>query len=608
MNVFLIQTPNPLHKDPSIMSEIVLKGVPAASGIACGPAFILDRQDFIVPKREVMEQEIVIEIARFEEALGKTREEIFDIQKKISQERGGQNAQIFDAHLMVLEDKMLIQEVIKGIREQKLSAEYVFSSVLKKFTQSFAKIKDEYLRERTADVNDIGRRVLKHLMDETRLHDLDNLHEDLIIVAHDLSPSDAVSMYNRRIIAFVTDIGGRTSHTAIIAKSLGVPAVVGLKDATLRISNQDFIIVDGRKGIIIIDPEPGTINLYQKEQSRIRASLGRLDDVKDLPAETIDNKVVSVQANLELAEEVKVVQKSSPQGIGLYRTEFFYMNRIDLPSEEEQFVSYRSVAQAMGQAPVTIRTLDLGGDKFISSVQIPKDMSPFLGWRAIQFCLERPDIFKTQLRAILRASVFGNIRLMYPMIAGLGELRRANAILSEVKNSLRDEGVPFNEKMEVGIMVEVPAAVMVADLLIKEADFFSIGTNDLIQYTLAVDRVNERTAHLYQPFHPAVLRMIKRAIDAGHQEGKQVSLCGEMSGEPSQAILLIGMGIDNLSMSSASILPIKKLIRSIRFSDAQKLVSDVLDLPTATEIEEYVIAKTKELAPQVFAGDSFKNN
>jgi phosphotransferase system enzyme I (PtsI) len=590
------------------MSEIVLKGVPAASGIACGPAFILDKQDFIVPKRAVMDQEVVIEIARFEEALGKTRDEIFDIKKKIEQERGGQNAQIFDAHLMVLEDKMLIQEVIKGIRDQKLAAEYVFSMVLKKFTQSFAKIKDEYLRERTADVNDIGRRVLKHLMDESRLHDMDNLTEDLIIIAHELSPSDAVSMYNKKILAFVTDIGGRTSHTAIIAKSLGVPAVVGLKDATLRISNQDFIIVDGRKGIIIINPEASTVNLYQKEQNKIIASLGSLDDIKDLPAETLDKKSVSILANLEISEEVKVIEKSGPQGIGLYRTEFFYMNRIDLPSEEEQFKSYRLVAEAMGNQPVIIRTLDLGGDKFISSVQIPKDMSPFLGWRAIQFCLERPDIFKTQLRAILRASVFGNLRMMYPMIAGLGEFRKANAILDDVKKSLREENIPFNEKMPVGIMIEVPAAVMVADLLAKEADFFSIGTNDLIQYTLAVDRVNEKTAHLYQPFHPAVLRMIKRAIDAGHNEGKQVSLCGEMSGEPSQAILLIGMGIDALSMSSASILPIKKLIRSIKFSDAQRLAREVLELSTAPEIEEFVAIRTRELAPQIFASDSFKNN
>lgn len=583
------------------MSEIVLKGVPAASGIACGPAFILDKQEFIVPKRAIMEQEAAIEIARFEEALGKTRDEIFEVKKKIASERGGQNAKIFDAHLMVLEDKMLIQEVIKGIQEQNLAAEYVFSTVLKKFTQTFSKIQDEYLRERVTDINDIGRRVLKHLMDESRLHDLDNLTEDLIIIAHELSPSDAVSMYNKKILAFVTDIGGRTSHTAIIAKSLGVPAVVGLKDATLRISNQDFIIVDGRKGIIIINPELSTVNLYQKEQNKILASLGTLDDIKDLPAETIDKKSIAILANLEISEEVKVVQKCGPQGIGLYRTEFFYMNRIDLPSEEEQFRAYRSVAQAFDSQPVTIRTLDLGGDKFISSVQIPRDMSPFLGWRAIQFCLERPDIFKTQLRAILRASVHGNIRMMYPMIAGLGELRRANEILNEVKMGLRDDKIPFNEQMPLGIMVEVPAAVMIADVLAKESDFFSIGTNDLIQYTLAVDRVNEKTAHLYQPFHPAILRMIKRVIDAGHNEGKQVSLCGEMSGEPSQAILLAGLGIDALSMSSASILPIKKLIRSVRFSDIQHLSQQALELSTATEVEEFVTSKVKELAPQFFS-------
>lgn len=590
------------------MSEFVLKGVPAASGIACGPAFILDKQDFIVPKRAIMDQEVAIEIARFEEALGKTREEILEVQKKIAQEHGSQNAQIFDAHLMVLEDKMLIEAVLKSIREDLFAAEYVFSNVLKRFIQSFSKIKDEYLRERTADINDIGRRVLKHLMDESRIHDLDNLHEDLIVVAHDLSPSDAVSMYNKRIIAFVTDIGGRTSHTAIIAKSLGVPAVVGLKDATLRVSNQDFIIVDGRQGIIIVNPEPNTLSLYQKEQHKIMASLGSFDDVKHLPAETLDKRPVSVLANLELAEEVKVIQKFCPQGIGLYRTEFFYMNRIDLPTEEEQFESYSSVAKTMGSDPVTIRTLDLGGDKFISSVQIPKDMSPFLGWRAIQFCLERPDIFKTQLRAILRASIYGNIRLMYPMIAGLGELRKAKAILDEVKGDLRDEKIPFNEKIQTGIMIEVPSAVMIADLLAKETDFFSIGTNDLIQYTLAVDRTNERTAHLYQPFHPAVLRMIKRVIDAGHEAGRQVSLCGEMSGEPAQALLLIGMGIDALSTSASSILPIKKLIRSVRYVDAQRLVREALDLSTAVEIEEYVISKTKELVPQLLAGDSFKGH
>lgn len=585
------------------MNEIVLKGVPAASGIACGQAFILDKQDFIVSKRAIMDQEVVIEIARFEEALSKTREEILGIKKKIEQGRGGKHAKIFDAHLMVLEDRMLIDEVIKGVKVQKLAAEYIFSVVLKKFVQMFSNIQDEYLRERTADVSDIGRRVLKHLMDESRLHDLDNLNEDLIIVAHDLSPSDAVSMYNKKILAFVTDIGGRTSHTAIIAQSLGVPAVVGLKDATLKITNQDMIIVDGRQGIIIVHPEDKTIELYQKEQSRIIVSRSHLEDVRDLPAETLDGKSVQVLANLELSKEVKVIQKFGPQGIGLYRTEFFYMNRIDLPSEDEQYESYKTVASDMGSNPVTIRTLDLGGDKFISSVQIPKDMSPFLGWRAIQFCLERPDIFKTQLRAILRASVHGNIRMMYPMIAGLGEFRRAKAILDEVKKNLRDEKIPFNEKMPVGVMIEIPSAVMVADLLAKEVDFFSIGTNDLIQYTLAVDRVNEKTAHLYEPFHPAVLRMIKRTIDAGHNENKQVSLCGEMSGELSQAFLLVGLGIDALSTSSANILPVKKLIRSIRFSDAQRLAEEVLNLPTAQEVEEYVALKVKALAPQFFTTD-----
>ncbi len=589
------------------MNEIVLKGVPAASGIACGPVFILDKQEFIVPKRAIMDQEVVIEIARFEEALIKTREEIHGIKKKIEHEMGSQQAQIFDAHLMVLEDKMLIEEVLKGIRNQKLSAEYVFFTVLRKFIQTFAKIQDEYLRERTADVNDIGKRVLKHLMDETRLHDFDNLNEDLIIIAHDLSPSDAVSMYNKKILAFVTDIGGRTSHTAIIAKSLGVPAVVGLKDATLRVSNQDIVIVDGREGIIIVHPEPATIERYQKEQSNIAASRSNLSNVKDLPAETLDGKRINIMANLELAEEIKVIGKFGPQGVGLYRTEFFYMNRVDLPSEEEQFQSYKRVAEALAPHPVTIRTLDLGGDKFISSVQIPKDMTAFLGWRAIQFCLERPDIFKTQLRAILRASVHSNLRMMYPMITGLGELRQANAILNEVKKNLRDEKIPFNESMPVGVMIEVPSAVMVSDLLAKESDFFSIGTNDLIQYTLAVDRVNERTAHLYQPFHPAVLRMIKRTIDSAHNQGKQVSLCGEMSGEPSQALLLMGLGIDALSMSSASILSVKNLIRSVRYSDIQRLAEEVLALPTAHEVEEYVGAKVKELAPS-FYSDHMKKN
>ncbi len=583
------------------MSEIVLKGVPAAPGIACGSAFILDKQDFIVPPRAILDEEVQSEIARFEEALNKTREEIRTIQKKITREISPQHAQIFDAHLLILQDQLLIDDVLKRIKKEKLSAECVLSQVLKKYAKVFASLEDEYLRERTADVNDIGRRILKNLMDESRLHDFENLTEELIIVAHDLAPSDTVSMYNKNIIAFATDIGGPTSHTAIMAKSLGVPAVVGLKDATLHISNQDYLIVDGRMGLVIAHPTEATRAIYKSEQGRIEALKDRFADIRDLPAETTDGHKVTIRANLELPEEIPSIKKSGASGIGLYRTEYFYMNRMDLPSEEEQYEAYRDVARAIRPHTVTIRSLDLGGDKFISSIQIPRDMYPFLGCRAIRFCLERPDIFKTQLRAILRASVAGNLKLMYPMISGIGEFRRANGILNEVKESLRDEKIPFDEKMPVGVMIEVPSAALTADILAKEADFFSIGTNDLIQYTLAVDRGNEKTAHLYEPSHPAVLRLIKSIIDAGHKEKIPVGLCGEMSGEPVLALILLGFHLDEFSMSSSSVLQIKKLVRSVGQKDARNLANQILSLSMGEEVQEFVTAKLKELAPHVFS-------
>ncbi|OGX27771.1 MAG: phosphoenolpyruvate--protein phosphotransferase [Omnitrophica WOR_2 bacterium RIFCSPHIGHO2_01_FULL_48_9] len=583
--------------------EIVLKGVPAAPGIAMGAAFILDKQEFIVPPRAIMENEVPIEIARFEEALIKTREEISSIQKKIGVDLGDQHERIFDAHLLVLEDRTLIEEVIKRIKKEKLSAEYVFSKVLQKYVKVFSNIEDEYLRERTSDVNDIGRRILKNLMDESKLHELENITEQLIIVAHDLSPSDTASMYNKNIIAFITDIGGRTSHTAIMAKSLGVPAVVGLKDATLHIFNQDYIIVDGRMGLVIVHPTQETRDLYVKEKGRIIALQDRFDDIKDLPAETTDGHRVSIMANLEIPEEIPMILKRGAQGIGLYRTEYFYMNRVDLPSEEEQFEAYKLVAEAIAPNVVTIRSLDLGGDKFISSLQIPRDMSPFLGCRAIRFCLARPDIFKTQLRAILRASAHGKIQLMYPMISGVGELQQANIILEEVKSSLRKEGIPFDEDIPVGIMVEVPSAALMADVLAKQSGFFSIGTNDLIQYTLAVDRGNEKTAHLYEPAHPAILRLIKSIIEAGHKEKIHVGLCGEMSSEPVLALLLLGLGLDEFSMSPMNMLQIKKLIRSVSFKDAQELAHKALSLSTGEEVEDLSMSRLRELAPHVLASD-----
>ncbi|MFH1440700.1 MAG: phosphoenolpyruvate--protein phosphotransferase [Candidatus Omnitrophota bacterium] len=573
---------------------IKLKGIAAASGICIGHAYKVGKEEFIVTKQEIKVEEIPLQIQLFEEALIKTRKEIVALQRKIASDMGQDEAQIFDAHLLVLEDRMLIEEVISRLKKELLNVAYIFSEVLKKYIDVFSKIEDEYLKERVIDINDVGRRVLRNLLGkEHRL--FEDLKEKVIVIAHDLSPSDTAAMHKKNVGAFVTYVGGKTSHTAIMAKSLEIPAVVGLEEATTKIKTGELLIVDGSMGVVIVSPDEDTLRIYQEEDKKLKNIAERFLPVKDLPAVTTDGKVIEINANIELPEEIPAVKLHGGQGIGLYRTEFFYMNRKDLPTEEEHYQAYKYVAEAIAPHQVIIRTLDMGGDKFLSQFELPSEMRPFLGWRAIRFCLAQPDLFKVQLRAILRASVHGKLKMMYPMISSIDELKQANKILEEAKQELRDKNMCFDEKIEVGVMIEVPSAAITADLLAREADFFSIGTNDLIQYALAVDRTNEKVAYLYEPTHLAVLRMIKSVVEAAHNAGIKVGMCGEMAGEPAFVLMLLGLGLDEFSMPPLIIPEIKYIIRSIGLKQAEEFVAQALKLSTGREVEEFSQSKLREI-------------
>ncbi|MHB8155386.1 MAG: phosphoenolpyruvate--protein phosphotransferase [Candidatus Omnitrophota bacterium] len=573
---------------------IQLKGIAAAGGISIGPAYVLGKEEFVVVREAINWADIPTQIQLFEEALIQTRREIIELQKRISSDMGQDEAQIFDAHLLVLEDRMLIEEVISRLKKEQLNVAYIFSEVLKKYIGVFLKIEDEYLKERAADINDVGKRILRNLLGKEK-KGLGDIGVKAIVVAHDISPSDTAAMYTKNVAAFVTDIGGKTSHTAIMAKSLEIPAVVGLEGITSKVNSGDILIVDGSMGIVIIDPDEQALKEYQQKLEKLKGIADKFLSVKDLSAVTTDGRVILINANIEFPDEVPSAKLHGGQGIGLYRTEFFYMNRKDSPTEEEHYQAYKYVAQEMNPHSVVIRTLDIGGDKFISQFKVPHEMQPFLGWRAIRFCLARPDIFKLQLRAILRASAHGNLKLMYPMISGVEELRQANHLLDEAKEELRQKGLEFNDKIEVGVMVEVPSAAMTADILAKEADFFSIGTNDLIQYSLAVDRSNEKVAYLYDPAHPAILRLVKSIIDAAHQSKIKVAMCGEMAGEPSLALILLGLGLDEFSLPPQVIPELKYLIRAVSFKAAQEIAVQALKLSTGKEVEEFSQNRLEEI-------------
>lgn len=575
-----------------------LKGIPASPGVVTGKVFFLDKEEFEIKRRRIRKDMVSKNISCFQEALTKTEEEIKEIRAQVAKRLGEEEAYIFDAHLLILKDPYLIKKVTQRVEEELVNVEYIFSQVVETFRETFSSMEDSYLKGRAADIKDVGGKVLRNLLGKER-ETLATLKEEVIVVAHDLSPSDTASMHKEKVIGFATDMGAKTSHTAIMARALEIPAVVGLKNITQEAEALDTLIVDGSHGLVIINPDEETRKRYRKDKKSFEAFEHELLKLRDLPAQTLDGHRIILAANIEVPEEIKYVKEHGGEGIGLYRTEFLYLGRNDLPSVDEQYKAYKEVAQELAPHPVIIRTLDLGGDKFLSHLNLAPEMNPFLGLRAIRLCLADIPLFKDQLRAILKASTYGNLKIMYPMISGIEEVKRANQILAEVKEELQKKGIPFNENLEVGAMIEIPSAALTCESIAQEVDFFSIGTNDLIQYALAIDRVNENIAYLYQPLHPAVLGLLKRIIDEAHKAGIWVGMCGEMAGEPLFTLILIGLGLDELSMSPIVIPEVKKVLRSLTLREAKELTRKALKLPTAQQIESLLQKRVRKILPEV---------
>jgi phosphotransferase system enzyme I (PtsI) len=552
-----------------------------------------------VGRRLLAEEEIPEELKRLEHALVDTRHQILNVQRQLAEGLGAEDASIFDAHLLVLEDPALIEEVTRLIKKERVNAAYAFQQVSEKYIRTLSAIQDEYLRERATDMRDVTARVVDHLAERNTQFDLSLLKEPCVIISYDLTPSQTAQINKDLVKGFATDIGGRTSHTAIMARSLRIPAVVGLHSASQELASGDYALLDGFNGLIIINPTEQTLFEYgQLVRKRVTLE-DKLRETIEQPAVTLDGVRITLSANVERSEDAEAVSASGAEGVGLFRTEYLFINRDTLPSEEEQYAAYRRVASALKPHPVVIRTLDLGGDKFLSHLQVAQEMNPFLGWRAIRFCLQERDIFRAQLRAILRASVDGNVLMMYPMISGLEELQQANALLEECKVELAAEGVPYNPALPVGAMIEIPSAVMVAPALAKRAKFFSIGTNDLIQYSLAVDRLNEKIAHLYEPTHPAILRFIKMTADAGKEAGIWVGVCGEMAGDPLLLPLLLGLGVTELSAAPGVVPQLKYLIRRLKMSEAVELADWALQCESGAGILDRCRKLVRQVAPSL---------
>ncbi|MCX8155676.1 MAG: phosphoenolpyruvate--protein phosphotransferase [Verrucomicrobiae bacterium] len=580
--------------------EKVLRGIPASGGVCRGKVLVLGSREQKVARLEMTEADVPGQVARFEQALVQSRQQLLELQEQIRARVGAKDADIFTAHLLILEDPLLVDEVMRLITEEKVNAEYALQCAIDKYVNALEQIQDELLRERTADLRDVGDRILNNLLGCVDEHQLKLLTEPSIVISHDLTPSTTALLDKTKILGFATDVGSRTSHTAILARSLQIPAVVALKTVSQELATGQQVLLDGYNGLLIINPSDQTLFEYGHLVRRQVTLQEKLRAIRDQPAVTLDGHRVLLSANIEQPADVEAVKASGAEGVGLFRTEFIYLNRESAPDEEEQYQAYLSVAEALHPAPVIIRTLDLGGDKFLTHVNVGPETSSFYGWRAIRFCLHRRDIFRTQIRAILRASVRGNVKLMYPMVSMTREIEEANTLVAECKAELRAEGRAFDDSMEIGAMIEVPSAVLVADALARRVKFFSIGTNDLIQYTLAVDRMNEHVAHLYQPTHPAILKLIRETVEAAHRQGIWVGVCGEMAGDPVLVPLLLGLGVDELSAAPSAAAQIKFLIRRLKMSEARELVEFALQSEDAGEIQERSRQLARNAAPSLF--------
>lgn len=564
----------------------MFKGTGASPGIAIGKVLVVEHSELEIEKRSIAD--IDEEVTKLDRAVEISKEELTKVKEKALVELGEHEAEIFEAHLLVLEDPELIDSAKAKIRDEEVNADFALKEIRDMFVGMFESMDNEYMRERAADIKDVTNRIIRHLLG-AKIVDLAALEEEVVLVAHDLTPSDTATMNKSKVLGFLTDIGGRTSHTAIMARTLEIAAVVGLTDITTKAKDGDYIVFNGDTGEVILNPDEETMTKYTKLKTKFEEYRKSLELLKGKPSVTLDGRHVELAGNIGSPKDVEGLIKNDAEGVGLYRTEFLYMDKEDaFPTEEEQYEAYKAVLEGMDNKPIVIRTLDIGGDKELPYFEMESEMNPFLGYRAIRICLDRKDIFKTQLRALYRASVHGKLRIMFPMISSLEELLAAKEVVAEVKDELKAEEVAFADDVEVGMMIEIPSAAVISDILAKHVDFFSIGTNDLIQYTCAVDRMNQKISHLYNQFNPAVLRLIKTVIDNAHKEGKWVGMCGESAGDQRMIPILLGFGLDEFSMSPISILPARKLITSVSYEDMQNFANEVLSMGTAKEIKAHV--------------------